>query len=423
MKHEKEMQVMGREVERTDRTGWFNRTGWPEHFKERNLAHLAHAVRLPGNEEVKLKRAARVVELLIEQSVAGLASLERETRRWLKTAKREEIDQRPMARLQNPESQARYTMYYVMFVCYVLRLVEDEERRAADTARDEFGEQCSDTSSVTSSEDESGDEPTVEGDPLKGARALFPWRGRQKELARTMWSALDGADEGVQKATLLRLLTSFIFEGTNGDPFSSGLVHFVAVLGIDAGMGRLRLAPQYSYMLAGVVYCTRVLAIEALLPSARRQSQGVEDREKVLRTRREFLADGSYSPMSEMLSLLAYGKHIAMNSGSSGNAFWSADKEIFYHRGRPIVIRKFQQMVRDIVEEVEDKLWDELLWVDGRDQRFTIKLEDIVDDVTFTKRGMSFIHREENGLQGGLEWMLNRVIQADVYKLRSKASA
>jgi hypothetical protein len=79
-------------VEKTDRTGWFNRTSWPEHFKERNLAHLAHTIRLLGKEEVKLKRAARVVELLIEQSIAGLASLERETRRWLKTAKREEID-------------------------------------------------------------------------------------------------------------------------------------------------------------------------------------------------------------------------------------------------------------------------------------------------------------------------------------------
>ena len=46
---------MGREVERIDRTGWFNRTGWPEHFKERNLTYLAYAVRLPGKEEVKLK--------------------------------------------------------------------------------------------------------------------------------------------------------------------------------------------------------------------------------------------------------------------------------------------------------------------------------------------------------------------------------
>ena len=79
-----------------------------------------------------------------------------------------------MARLQNPESQARYTTYYVMFVYYVLRLVEDEERRAADTARDEFGEQCSNTSSVTSRDDKSSDEPTVEGDPLKDVYALFP---------------------------------------------------------------------------------------------------------------------------------------------------------------------------------------------------------------------------------------------------------
>jgi hypothetical protein len=57
--------------------------------------------------------------------------------------------------------------------------------------------------------------------------------------------------------------------------------------------------------------------------------------------RREFLADGSYSLISEILSLLAYGKHIAMNSGSSGNAFWSVDKKIFYLYGKPVVIRKF----------------------------------------------------------------------------------
>jgi hypothetical protein len=67
-----------------------------------------------------------------------------------------------------------------------LRLVEDEERRAANTARDEFGEQYSNTSSVTSSKDKSGDEPAVEEDPLKDTRALFLWRGRQKELARTI---------------------------------------------------------------------------------------------------------------------------------------------------------------------------------------------------------------------------------------------
>jgi hypothetical protein len=36
---------------------------------------------------------------LIEKCVAGLSSLDNETRRWLKSAKHSEIDQRPLARL------------------------------------------------------------------------------------------------------------------------------------------------------------------------------------------------------------------------------------------------------------------------------------------------------------------------------------
>jgi len=94
-------------------------------------------------------------------------------------------------------------------------------------------------------------------------------------------------------------------------------------------------------MLAGIVYYIRVIAVEALLPSAMRKEQGDSDREGFLQKRKEFLADGSYSPMSEMLSLLAYRKFVALNAGNSGNAYWSRDKTIFYLGGRPIVISQF----------------------------------------------------------------------------------
>ncbi|KAF1955453.1 hypothetical protein CC80DRAFT_359348, partial [Byssothecium circinans] len=141
---------------------------------------------------------------------------------------------------------------------------------------------------------------------FKDARELFPWKGSQKELAKELWIALDGPDEDSQREALLLALASFIFESTGDDPFSSGLIHFLAVLGIDGEMDRLRTAKSYSYMLAGVVYCTRVIAVEGLLPSARREEQGDVDREEFLRARKLHLADGSYSPMSEMLSLLAY---------------------------------------------------------------------------------------------------------------------
>lgn len=429
-RHEKEMQVMDADAAKTDRTGWFNRTGWLQHLAKRNRVHLAHAIKLPKQNEPKLKQAARVVELLVEKSVAGLSTLARETRRWLRSARREEIDQRPIARLQNPESQARYAGYMVMFVCYFLRIIGNEEARAVGGSDDddETGSEDSDAAEGSTCDDEAGSSSVGNSsnrrrrkpDLFKDARELFPWQGRQKELAKELWSSLDGQDEDAQIQALLLALASFIFEGTGDDPFSSGLIHFLAVLGIDGEMDRLRTAKNYSYMLAGMVYCTRVIAVEGLLPSATRKEQGDADRETFLQLRKRYLADGSYSPISEMLSLLAYGKFVALNAGNSGNVYWSRDKAIFYLGGRPIVISQFQQMARDIVSEAADMLWQELLWVSDPTERFIVELDRIVDDVTFTKRGTSFVHREENGLGGGLEWMLHRVMQTAASKrLRS----
>jgi hypothetical protein len=39
--------------------------------------------------------------------------------------------------------------------------------------------------------------------------------------------------------------------------------------------------------------------------------------------------------MSEMISLLVYSKHAALNEGNAGNAYWSPDKKIFYLNGWP----------------------------------------------------------------------------------------
>ena len=60
--------------------------------------------------------------------------------------------------------------------------------------------------------------------------------------------------------------------------------------------------------------------------------------------------------MSEALSLLAYGKHVALTAGNAGNAYWSKDKKIFYLHGRPIYISRFRKMAQDIVAKVEQIL-------------------------------------------------------------------
>ncbi|OAF98469.1 uncharacterized protein CC84DRAFT_1048875, partial [Paraphaeosphaeria sporulosa] len=64
---------------------------------------------------------------------------------------------------------------------------------------------------------------------------------------------------------LLRILVAFIFYKYNGFIFTSGLIHFIAILGINVDVGRLRPVKHYSYLLAGVVYYVRVLRAEVLL--------------------------------------------------------------------------------------------------------------------------------------------------------------
>ncbi|OSS43486.1 hypothetical protein B5807_11973 [Epicoccum nigrum] len=125
---EEELQTL-EEAAKTDKTGWFKRTGWLEFLKDRNLAHLAYQARKPDQSEHKIKLAAELTERLVERSVKGLATLLQEVRRWLRSAKQSEVDLQPLARLQNPESQTVYASYMVQFVCFYLRVLGDEEQR------------------------------------------------------------------------------------------------------------------------------------------------------------------------------------------------------------------------------------------------------------------------------------------------------
>ncbi|KAH8631099.1 hypothetical protein IG631_12781 [Alternaria alternata] len=74
------MQVIAKAA-KTNKTGWFKRTGWLSFLQGRNLAHLGYQARLPDQSEAKLLLAAKLTEELVERSVRGLATLLQETRR------------------------------------------------------------------------------------------------------------------------------------------------------------------------------------------------------------------------------------------------------------------------------------------------------------------------------------------------------
>ena len=109
-------------------------------------------------------------------------------------------------------------------------------------------------------------------------------------------------------------------------------------------------------MLAGMVYCIRVIAVEIILPSEEREDQDDEDDERFKQTRDNFLADGTYSVMSKALSILAYGKSIAMNHSNAGSVSWSTDRTEMSYKGRPISVARFGAIIRGVIDEAECKL-------------------------------------------------------------------
>ena len=133
------------------------------------------------------------------------------------------------------------------------------------------------SSSVSRSDDEEEEEDTsqeavLQADTMKDARRLYPWTKDQRQAVERLSEGLQGGwSREVQAVAVHEFIQAVIYQNVRGDNFCSPMLHFLAVLGIDEEMGRLRKANDFLYVLAGIVYCVRVLTVEDILPSTSRQ--------------------------------------------------------------------------------------------------------------------------------------------------------
>ena len=173
----------------------------------------------------------------------------------------------------------------VRFVCFYLRVLADEEQRIVRFREQQNEAAYAESRSASGSEEDSEEDDDGEGseatsdsprprrttrnptqlDMAKDARELFTWTDKQKSCGIKLWDALDSDDKAAQTEALLASISSFVFTTYHPVALSTGLIQFLAVLGYDTDTDRLRTAKNYSYMLAGMVYCVRVVAVETLL--------------------------------------------------------------------------------------------------------------------------------------------------------------
>lgn len=67
--------------------------------------------------------------------------------------------------------------------------------------------------------------------------------------------------------------------------------------------------------------------------------------------------------------------------------------------GKPLPIKRFKEGIHDMIREAEDILWEDLMWVSEKKERFEIDLDKIQDDLSFAKRGASRVTNEANWLK------------------------
>ncbi|RGP59431.1 af291909_2recq family helicase [Fusarium sporotrichioides] len=230
-----------------------------------------------------------------------------------------------------------------------------------------------------------GEDDETEKDEIKGDR-------RPSSSRRSHDSP--NSDEGLQER-ILQVLADFWTQRLDGDPFVSPLWHFVGVLGIDGETGQLRPAHLFTYVLAGLVFTGRALLGEWAIPT--REQAGMEDlTQRFAQVRDAWLCKATYSAMGYILSLLLFGKKIARETGSRLMVSWSKQGEIMYFMSKVILMEDLRTIVARMTVDAEDLLWGRLMFEEGHDKRFMIPLAGIEDDLTQTRRGQSFIHR--NGL-------------------------
>ncbi|KFZ23524.1 hypothetical protein V502_01997 [Pseudogymnoascus sp. VKM F-4520 (FW-2644)] len=175
-----------------------------------------------------------------------------------------------MVRLQNEDSLDRYIAYLKRFACYLLRVyVAQKEREALECDVDRSDEELVDNNEEFLPDivgERGGTHETAnseQSDRMKDCCELTKFNPEQKQLLEDMLQSLvSGEDEETQVQKMSALMMSMILQSLKGlDRFDSPMIHFAAVLGIVEEENRLRRGDEYSYMLAGFMYCIRVLFV------------------------------------------------------------------------------------------------------------------------------------------------------------------
>lgn len=149
------------------------------------------------------------------------------------------------------------------------------------------------------------------------------------------------------------------------------LVYFMGILGYRKNTGQWREPEYYTNMLAGTLWCMRVLVLEFSLPLDRRDEFGMDKMlspiNRVKEVQDVWLVEESECPFATLRSLMNYRFVLAKQSIGVRKVRWSEDREKMLFRGHVMDMEQWKEFVLGLLETVERMLAQNLIFKrDGR---------------------------------------------------------
>jgi hypothetical protein len=169
------------------------------------------------------------------------ASDYKDTLKWWKSPKNEVADQHPFELPQNSTSITKYSGIWQQGLCYWMR-----------TAPAEWGDESETGVQFTNEQLES----------IQKIRIIL-----QTDLPEDEFTEEEERDQVLTTELIQFCMLIVIQDMSKISVYDSPLMHFMAIMGVDAHMKTLRSSFHYTKFLAAVLYINRLIILEVAVPA------------------------------------------------------------------------------------------------------------------------------------------------------------
>jgi hypothetical protein len=196
------------------------------------------------------------------------------------------------------------------------------------------------------------------------------------------------------------------------------LVYFSAVCGLTLPTGANFLRPaQFTSILSSLIYCTRLLIMESVLPRFSHDYISLSERPRygqldiLNNVRKKKMCDGTLSPLGEFISLAAYGQSLRRSEGPTIQFEWSDDgEEISWDGCFRVTMDGFRTLAHSAIQaatrQCERLMYD---WVPP-----TRDLRTLRDRLSTATAGYSFVSDPANGISNAYLELLTKACLSPV---------